>query len=142
MKSTNPEISIILPVYNAGQYLRKCLDTLIHQTLNNIEIIIVTDCPTDGSEMICKEYASKSDKIVLIENQTNLHIGQARNIGLSAAKGKYVAFSDHDDYRELNMYEKLLSCAEINQSEIIFGMPVTIQNDQILLHPAFKNKNE
>lgn len=138
MKNTIPDVSIIIPVYNAGNYLIKCLDTLVNQTHRNIEIILILDCPTDGSDEVCKKYALEYDNIRIVENNENLHIGNSRNIGLSIAKGKYVAFSDHDDYREIDMYEKLLAKAEANQSEIVFGAPVMIKNNKIIQNQAFQ----
>lgn len=142
MRNTIPDVSIIIPVYNAGKYLIKCLDTLVNQTIKNIEIILVLDCPTDGSDEICRTYASEHNNIKLIENAENQHIGKSRNIGLSIAKGKYVAFSDHDDYRENNMFEKLFARAEENQAEIVFGAPVMIKNNKIIQNQAFEIHQE
>ena len=98
-----PKISIIVPVYNAGNYLRHCLDTLVNQTLRDIEIILIIDCPTDGSDEICREYAANDNRIVIINNVRNLHIGNSRNEGLKIAQGKYIGFSDHYAYRTLKM---------------------------------------
>lgn len=102
-----PKVSIVLPVYNAGEFLRPCLDTLVNQTLQDIEIICVLDCPTDGSDKVVEEYAAKDNRIVIIRNERNLHIGESRNVGIHAARGEYIGFSDHDDTHELDMYEKL-----------------------------------
>lgn len=107
-----PKVSIILPVYNAGPYLTKCLDSLVNQTLKDIEIICVLDCPTDGSDKIVYEYAALDNRIKVIANEKNLHIGLSRNVGLKNASGKYIGFIDHDDYCELNMYELLYNAAE------------------------------
>ena len=70
-----PKVSIIVPIYNAGKFLEKCLDTLVNQTLKDIEIILVLDCPTDGSDRIAREYAEKDPRIRLIVNEQNLNIG-------------------------------------------------------------------
>ena len=72
-----PKVSIIVPIYNAGKFLEKCLDTLVNQTLKDIEIILVLDCPTDGSDRIAREYAEKDPRIRLIINEQNLNIGLA-----------------------------------------------------------------
>ena len=93
-----PKVSIIVPIYNAGKFLEKCLDTLVNQTLKDIEIILVLDCPTDGSDRIAREYAEKDPRIRLIVNEQNLNIGLSRNEGLKIARGEYIGFSDHDDY--------------------------------------------
>ena len=77
-----PKVSIIVPIYNAGKFLEKCLDTLVNQTLKDIEIILVLDCPTDGSDRIAREYAEKDPRIRLIVNEQNLNIGLSRNEGL------------------------------------------------------------
>lgn len=120
-KYNHPLISIIIPVYNAGAYLKPCLDTLLNQSFKKIEIILVIDCPTDGSNVVCKEYAEKDNRIVLIENAHNQHIGRSRNIGIQAAKGEYIGFSDHDDYRECFMYEKLYNKAKATNADIVLS---------------------
>ena len=88
-----PKVSIIVPIYNAGKFLEKCLDTLVNQTLKDIEIILVLDCPTDGSDRIAREYAEKDPRIRLIVNEQNLNIGLSRNEGLKIARGEYIGFS-------------------------------------------------
>ncbi|GAB6055906.1 hypothetical protein JCM15415_12220 [Methanobacterium movens] len=100
------KVSVIVPVYNVEQYLSQCLDSLINQTLRDIEIICVDDGSTDNSLKILKEYFIKDNRIRII-NQKNLGPGAARNIGLSQAKGKYISFIDSDDWIEKEAYEKL-----------------------------------
>lgn len=144
MKSTIPKVSVIVPVYNAGERFIKCMDTLVNQSLRDIEIILVLDCPTDGTDTIAKEYAAKDNRIVIIENKTNLHIGYSRNEGIKVARGEYIGFSDHDDYRELTMYEELYKVAEKEKSDIVLGtnfyfekfitttpFPENIKNDEL-----------
>lgn len=121
MMNTTPKISIIVPIYNAGLRLKKCLDTLVNQTFSDIEIILVLDCPTDGSDKLAKEYAKQDERIVIVENKKNLHIGESRNRGLSVAKGEYIGFSDHDDYRELTMYEELYMRAKAHNADIVLS---------------------
>ena len=101
------KVSVIVPIYNAGENLVRCLDTIVNQTLKDIEIILVLDCPTDGSDVIAKNFAQQDSRIIILENTTNLHIGESRNRGIEIAKGEYLHFSDHDDYRELDMLEKI-----------------------------------
>ncbi len=105
-------ISVIVPVHNAGNYLYKCLDSIVYQTLRNIEIIIVLDCPTDGSDKVVEEYAKKDSRIVVIKNKTNLHIGKSRNEGLKVAKGKYISFCDHDDYMDESLCGRMSKLME------------------------------
>lgn len=101
-----PKVSVIIPVYNVEEYLRQCLDSVINQTLKEIEIICVDDGSTDNSLKILKEYAA-TDKRMTVITQENLHAGVARNTGLAVAKGEYVHFLDSDDWVDLDTYEKL-----------------------------------
>lgn len=119
--SFTPLVSVIVPVYNAGQYLRPCMDTLVNQTLKDIEIVCVLDCPTDGSDKVIEEYAAKDPRFVVIRNEKNLHIGESRNVGIRAARGKYIDFSDHDDTHELDMYEILYQNSENGKKEVVLS---------------------
>ncbi len=105
----NPKVSVIIPVYNAEPYLRQCLDSVVNQTLREIEIICVDDGSTDSSADILKEY-QKKDARVRVYNQKNQFAGVARNNGLKKATGKYVIFWDSDDFFEPDalcvMYER------------------------------------
>ena len=132
-----PKVSIIVPIYNAGKFLEKCLDTLVNQTLKDIEIILVLDCPTDGSDRIAREYAEKDPRIRLIINEQNLNIGLSRNEGLKIARGEYIGFSDHDDWRELDMYEKLYQKAREDQADIAISNFDSIYPDRIIPHPYY-----
>ena len=118
MKAAPIKVSIIMPVYNAGPHFRPCIESLVNQTIKEIEIIIVLDCPTDGTDKIAKEYAARDKRIILISNDQNIHIGLSRNRGLEFANGEYIAFSDHDDVRELNMYEELYNEAKKDDLDV------------------------
>jgi len=100
------KISVIVPIYNSERYLRKCLDSLVNQTLKDIEIILINDGSTDNSEKIVKEYTEKYKNIVYI-NQKNSGQASARNNGISVATGEYLAFLDSDDYISEKAYEIL-----------------------------------
>lgn len=116
-----PKVSVIIPVYNVEAYLRQCLDSVIKQTLEEIEIICVDDGSTDNSLEILKEYAAK-DKRITILKQKNLHAGVARNAGLAVARGEYLSFLDSDDFFELNMLEETYKKITEDSSDIvIFG---------------------
>lgn len=112
-------ISIIVPVYNAAPYLRKCLDSVVNQTLRNVEIIFIDDGSTDGSSEICKEYASKDNRIIYYKKE-NEGLAAARQDGIERAHGEYVGFVDSDDWLELNMYERMFSVAEENNADVVF----------------------
>ena len=100
-----PKISIIIPVYNSRKYLRKCLDSIIKQTLKEIEIICINDASKDSSKKILEEYSLKDKRIKIINNDRNLGPSLTRNKGLDIAKGEYIGFVDSDDYIEPQTYE-------------------------------------
>lgn len=101
------KVSVIIPVYNTEKFLRKCLDSVCNQTLQDIEIICINDCSTDGSSEILREYAGKDNRIKLIELFENGGAAKARNIGIDIAHGEYIGFVDSDDFVDLDFYEKL-----------------------------------
>ena len=103
--------SVIIPVYNVEQYLPKCLDSVINQTLQDIEIICVNDESPDNCDKILAEYAQK-DKRIIVLNEKNSGQGSARNRGLEIAKGKYIQFLDSDDYYEPNCCEEMYNLME------------------------------
>nr|WP_302600007.1 glycosyltransferase [uncultured Cellulosilyticum sp.] len=99
-------ISIIVPIYNAEQYLEKCIDSILNQTYQKLEVILVNDGSKDNSLEICKQYAARDSRVVVIDKK-NAGVALARNTGLKVATGKYIGFVDPDDWLEPNMYEKL-----------------------------------
>lgn len=102
-----PKVSIILPVYNASAYLRTCLNTLVSQTLKDIEIIAIDDCSTDDSLSILQEYASLHPQIKVFHNTQNRGQGATRNLGIQKSTGEYIGFVDSDDYIHPQMYESM-----------------------------------
>lgn len=102
-----PTISIIIPIYNMEQLLGRCLDSVVNQTYDSLEIILVNDGSTDSSGDICHTYAQNDNRIKVI-HQVNSGVSSARNTGLDAATGNYISFIDPDDYIELNTYETLI----------------------------------
>jgi len=100
----NPKISVIVPVYNCEKWLCKCLDSLICQTYDNLEIICINDGSTDSSPEILKKYKTKDERIVLLE-QNNLGVSAARNAGIKASTGDYLSFIDADDWVLLTLYQ-------------------------------------
>lgn len=113
------KVSVIVPVYNTEKYLDKCLNSLVNQTIEDIEIIVVNDGSTDDSLKIIKKYLKKyPEKIVLI-NQKNGGISVARNNGIKSATGEYIGFVDSDDFVELSMYESLYNLIKESESDIV-----------------------
>ena len=112
------KVSIIVPVYNTKEYLEKCLDSLINQTLKDIEIIVVNDGSTDDSQSIIDKYLKKDKRIKSIIKK-NGGLGDARNYGINEASGEYIGFVDSDDYVELTMFEKLYNKAKKENSDIV-----------------------
>jgi glycosyltransferase involved in cell wall biosynthesis len=102
-----PLISIIVPVYNVEKYLAKCLDSVLAQTYQNIEVICIEDCSTDGTKRILNRYSRKHQNIQVIYNTQNTGLGESRNIGIRACRGKLVAFLDSDDYIPENFIQEL-----------------------------------
>lgn len=114
------KVSVIIPVYNVEQYLRQCLDSIINQTLQDIELICVDDGSTDNSYTILQEYACQDNRIIVLQ-QRNSGAGIARNTGMKVAKGKYLAILDSDDFFEPDMLEKAyLQCKKDNADICVF----------------------
>lgn len=113
----NPEISVIIPIYNGEKYLKECLDSVINQTFKDIEIICVNDGSTDDTSKILNFYSKKDNRIIII-NQPNSGAGAARNNALKIATGKYLSILDADDIFETNMLEIAYHKAEKFKADI------------------------
>lgn len=124
------KLSIIVPVYNVEKYLPKCLESLIKQTLNDIEIICVNDGSMDNSLAILKEFASKDSRIRIIDNQ-HQGVAKTRNTGIEQSTGEYIGFVDSDDYIDIDFFEKLYNSATKSNSDIAIA--------SILKHKNFFN---
>lgn len=114
-----PKVSIIVPVYNVEKYLKKCLDSLVNQTLQDVQIIIVNDGAEDNSGKIARKYQEKySNKILYLEKE-NGGLSDARNFAFPYVKGEYIGFVDSDDYIELTMYEKMYEKAKSENADLV-----------------------
>jgi len=113
------KVSIIVPVYNVEKYLEKCLNSLVNQTLKEIEIIIVNDGSTDSSELIIKKFIEKYPEKIKYYVKENGGLSDARNYGLQYVTGEYVAFLDSDDYVKLDLYEKMYTQAIQDNSDFV-----------------------
>lgn len=114
-----PKVSVIVPVYNVENYIRKCLESLVEQTLEEIEIIIVNDGTKDNSMSIIKEFADKYPQKIVILEKENGGLSDARNYAIPHAKGEYIAFLDSDDYIEKNMYQDMYEIAKKEKSDMV-----------------------
>ena len=114
---TQPKISVIVPVYKVEPYLRKCLDSIVGQTYENLEILLVDDGSPDNCGAICDEYAAKDPRITVI-HQENAGLSAARNAALDIARGDYIGFVDSDDWIEPDMYEYLMTNALQDRADI------------------------
>jgi len=113
-----PVISVIVPVYNTAKYLRRCLDSLIHQSFTDIEIIIINDGSTDNSQGILEEYAAKDSRIRVFVKE-NEGASQTRNFGISLSRGTYIAFVDSDDWVSTTILDTLYRCLIENQCDTV-----------------------
>ncbi len=132
-------ISIIVPVYNVEKYLERCVCSLINQTYQNIEIILVDDGSPDNSGKLCDELA-KTDSRIRVIHKANGGVSSARNVALQEAKGKYIGFVDSDDWVEPNMFSTLVQALEDNKAQLVscdlFQESENIENSYICQEAA------
>lgn len=139
MLECNIKFSIIIPIYNVQKYLPKCLDSLLNQTLTDIEIICINDGSTDNSLQILKNYANKDNRIKIITQQ-NQGVSVARNTGIDNATGEYVLFVDADDWLELNTCE-ILSQSIVNKTFDLITFNAWIVKQNQAQRGFLKNKS-
>ncbi len=120
-------LSVIIPVYNVEEYLSRCIDSVINQSYQELEIIIINDGSTDNSRSICEEYARADSRIKII-NQPNGRASSARNKGLGVSRGNYITFIDSDDYIDLNTYAANMSILIKDNKINMIQFPVERQN--------------
>lgn len=122
------KISVIIPVYNKGEQIRRAVNNLLNQTMKDLEIILVDDGSTDESGYICDEYASKNSNVVII-HKLNSGPSSARNVGLDVATSEYIAFLDADDYFSEDTFENIQRIIiEFKPDCICFGLQYIINN--------------
>lgn len=136
-----PLVSVIIPVYNVEQYLNRCVDSVLEQTEENLQIILVDDGSPDGSGAICDQYAEKDDRIQVIHKE-NGGLASARNAGMKLAEGKYLFFLDSDDWLEKDGMERLVRTAEeyhvdfVRYRAIRTGWPGLPENAPCMVEPV------
>lgn len=139
-----PKVSVIVPIYNVERFVKRCLDSLVNQTLQEIQIILVNDGSTDESGNIAKEYASKyTNKIIYLEKE-NGGLSDARNFGMRYTEGEYIAFLDSDDYVENTMYEEMYNKAlqensDYVECDFLWEYPDKVKKDKRI---PYSNKKE
>ena len=136
------KISVIIPVYNIRDYLERCVSSVINQTYHNLEIILVDDGSTDGSNLICDRLAEQDERIVVIHKE-NGGLSDARNAGIDRASGEILSFIDGDDYIEPDMYKVMARAMKEDVSLVICGMRVLNSEGECLINVLWnKNRNE
>lgn len=116
---SNILISVIVPVYNTSKYLHDCLTSIVRQTYNNIEIILIDDCSLDDSAEICKNFAEQDSRISFIKNNKNMGVSATRNKGIQMAKGDYLLFVDSDDMVDTTLCEKAVAVLKAENADTV-----------------------
>lgn len=131
MNENKSLVSVIVPVYNAGKYLGEAIESVLNQTYENFELLLINDRSTDNSKEICEKYEQKDERIILLENNTENHgPGAARNIGLDNASGEFIYFMDADDRAESDLLEQSLDRIESDNSDMVaFGTIIENEED-------------
>lgn len=133
------KVSIIIPVYNAENYIAKCIESVLEQSYKNIEIIVVNDGSKDNSLTILKKFGSFSKKIVIIDKK-NSGVSETRNKGIEVASGDFILFLDADDYLDKNYVENLLKIIKTSNADLIITGFKEIRNGKIEYKSLYKNK--
>lgn len=121
-------LSVIIPVHNAEEYLGECLDSVLGQSVHDLEVICVDDASTDASAAVIEDYCKKDGRVRLIKNEKNLYAGSCRNIGIEAAKGEYIHFLDADDKVEKFAYERYWELVRLFDPDVIKGRGICFDN--------------
>lgn len=114
------KVSIVIPIYNAEEYLRECIDSALNQTMSDIKLVLVDDGSTDSSGKICDEYAKKDNRVKVV-HQKNAGVCEARNVGIKAVETEYFTFLESDDWLTPDACERLYSYVENEQAEFVLG---------------------
>lgn len=136
MSHKSPKVSIVIPIYNVEKYLRSCIDSIIGQSFQDFELILVNDGSIDSSLEICREYEQR-DKRIKVINKKNGGLSSARNAGLSVAKGNYISFIDPDDCINKEYFNILVNEAEENNCDVVVCGYKTVPNN-IEIIPSYK----
>ena len=129
----NKKVSFIVPIYNASEYLSRSIESILNQSYDNLEIILIDDCSTDNSKEIIKKYALKDTRIRPIYSEVNQGVSKTRNMGLKIASGDYVIFMDADDYITKDMVKIMLDKANKYNSDLLDSYHLVIYKDKTFL---------
>lgn len=136
-----PKVSIIVPCYGVEKYLDRCMESLINQTLRDIEIILVDDVSPDKVPEMCDDWAKRDSRVKVVHKAQNEGLGYARNSGIEVATGEYLAFVDSDDFVDIQMYEKLYEDAKKNCTDATFCGYYMHEDDKNIEKSACKTNN-
>ena len=117
---SNPTVSVIIPVYNAQEGIKQCMDSLLNQSFTDFEIILLNDGSTDNSLEVIKKYAADNDFIRVIDKE-NEGVAKTRNKGIQLANGKYIVFIDNDDFVDSDYLERFYNAIDQEQLDIVLG---------------------
>lgn len=136
-----PKVTIVVAIYNTGKYLNRCIDSLVNQTLKEIEIILIDDGSSDDSGKICDEYASQDSRIKVF-HRTNHGLAASRKFGLEHASGTYLIQADSDDWVDLDMYEKMYDVAIRTKADVVFCDYYEEKENKSIRHIQKPSSNE
>ena len=117
----NPEVTVIVPVYNSEKYIAKCIESILNQTFRNFELLIINDGSKDNSQKIIEEYQKKDPERIVIVNQENKGVSKTRNEAIKMANGKYLMFIDNDDYIDKDYIETFIKEIKENDLDVVLG---------------------
>ena len=135
-------IGVIVPNYNSGTYIKKCLDSLLEQEYKVNEIIVVDDCSTDESKKIVKEYTEKNDNIILLENEKNMGVSYSRNRGIENANSEYIMFCDSDDWYEKQATKRMMEKVEKDSADFVLAGYYITYKDGRKIEVKYNNLNK
>ena len=128
MTVSPPVVSIVVPIYKVERYLGQCVESILAQTLREIEVILVDDGSPDGCPALCDAYAARDSRVRVI-HQENQGAGASRNIGLASARGKYIIFLDSDDIYHPQMLERMVPRAEKYRADVVICLADALEEE-------------
>ena len=127
--TTTPLVSVVVAAYNVENYLIQCLDSLVNQTLKNTEILVINDASTDNSARIINDYSTRYSNVQVVHCESNQGLATVRNIGIRAARGKYIAFTDGDDWADIKLCEEMYQRASEDNSDVLIADATVFYED-------------